>query len=213
MLTINPAQRPSAVEVLNDSWLSVKVSSHLQDKDLGVRVLENMKNFRVGAIQGQCKLRQATFQYIASQLMSQQETKELREIFLALDENRDGKLSREELARGYHLLDTATMKNIEKIMEDCDADGNGFIDYSEFLTACLEWQHLLSQERLTAAFKAYDTDNSGTISMKEIKQMLQGDEQVGDDVWNEVLREADTNGDGVIDLDEFKSMMLRRAQR
>jgi len=207
MLTMNPAQRVSIREVLNDLWLTSRANSHLQDKTLGGRVLDNMQNFR-----GQCKLRQATFQFIACQLLSLQETRELRQIFMQLDENHDGKLSREELEHGYHLLDATAVKNMEKIMLDCDSDGSGFIDYSEFLTACIDWNSSLNEHRLQAAFRAYDTDNSGTISAKEIKALLQCEDKVDDEVWEEVLRDADTDGDGLIDLKEFKDMMTRKRQ-
>ena len=129
---------------------------------------------------------------------------------MQLDENHDGKLSKEELERGYHLLDAAAVKNIEKIMLDCDADGSGFIDYSEFLTACIDWDNSLNEHRLQAAFHAYDTDNSGTISAKEIKALLQSEDKVDDEVWERVLKDADTDGDGLIDLKEFKEMMTRK---
>ena len=203
MLTMNPNLRLSIRDVLHDPWLTSRANSHLQDNSLGSRVLANMRNFR-----GECKLRQATFQFIACQLLSLQETRELRQIFMQLDLNHDGKLSKEELMKGYHLLDATAAKNIEKIMADCDSDGSGFIDYSEFLTACIDWDSSLNEHRLQAAFRAYDTDNSGTISAAEIKALLQSEDAVDDQVWESILKDADTDGDGVINLQEFKEMMM-----
>ena len=40
------------------------------------------------------------------------------------------------------------------------------MDYTEFLTACIDWETSLSRNRLYEAFRAYDIDGSGTISLE-----------------------------------------------
>ena len=53
----------------------------------------------------------------------------------------------------------------------------------------------------------FDIDGSGTITVDEIRHAL-GDGQIAeDDTWMMVLKEADTNGDGCIDLKEFAALM------
>ena len=42
-------------------------------------------------------------------------------------------------------------------MEACDLDGNGSVDYNEFITATVNKTKLLSKINLEAAFKAFDT--------------------------------------------------------
>ena len=42
-----------------------------------------------------------------------------------------------------------------------DTDGNGSIDYSEFVTACINKESILSKKRLKAAFRIFDKDNNG----------------------------------------------------
>jgi calcium-dependent protein kinase len=54
------------------------------------------------------------------------------------------------------------------MMEICDANGSGFINYSEFLTATMDRGKLLRQDNLDAAFNAFDKDGSGTITSDEI---------------------------------------------
>lgn len=41
-------------------------------------------------------------------------------------------------------------------MESCDLDGNGTIDYNEFLAATLNRNKVLSKNNLEAAFAAFD---------------------------------------------------------
>jgi len=57
------------------------------------------------------KLKQATFAFIASQLLTKSEKENLDKIFKALDKNGDGKLSKEEIFDGYELF---FGKNLEK---------------------------------------------------------------------------------------------------
>ncbi|CAG9324084.1 CDPK1_39 [Blepharisma stoltei] len=202
MLTKDPAKRPSAEEVLQDKWLQGRVDREIKGNRLARSTLTNLGAFKSG-----WKLQQATLEYIASHLTTNEETEEIRKAFIALDDNGDGKLSPEEIRAGCLSLNLGA--DVEEILAHCDADGNGYIDYTEFVTATLDWKKVLSQEKLEAAFKAYDTDNSGTISIDEFKAFLGGNEGVEDSVWKQIFDEADSNGDGVIDLEEFKTIMMK----
>lgn len=51
-------------------------------------------------------------------------------------------------------------------------DGNGYIDYSEFLKATLDVNKVLSQKNVHMSFKLFDKDGSGKISAQELKQIL-----------------------------------------
>jgi Ca2+-binding EF-hand superfamily protein len=79
---------------------------------------------------------------------------EAQKAFQALDKNNDGKLSRAELLEGFSetMGQTAAEIEVERIMQNCDIDKNGHIDYSEFINATIDKRKLLSKERLKAAF-------------------------------------------------------------
>ena len=100
-------------------------------------------------------------------------------------------------------------EEVDKIMAEVDTDKSGEIDYTEFVIATMNRQKLLSKERLQGAFSAFDKDGSGSISADELKEMLGGGQDYDPQVWNELIREVDQNGDGEIDLKEFMDMMLR----
>ena len=57
-------------------------------------------------------------------------------------------------------------------MNCVDLDGNGTIDYNEFLAATLNRTKLMSKQNLEAAFKTFDKDGSGKISVDEIMSIF-----------------------------------------
>lgn len=44
-----------------------------------------------------------------------------------------------------------------------DCDGNGYIDYTEFVAAAMDLNDLLTEEKLQRAFDMFDQDKSGSI--------------------------------------------------
>jgi calcium-dependent protein kinase len=137
--------------------------------------------------------------------------KKARDIFLTLDVNNDGKLSREELINGFRkLYGEFAEEEVDSIMRVADSDGSGEIDYSEWLAATTDKNMLISDEKLRTAFEYFDKDGSGSISLDEIKSVLGVKKRLVDDkIWSELIREADADGNGEIDYDEFKGMMSK----
>ena len=82
-------------------------------------------------------------------------------------------------------------------------DGSGKISYDEFLSAMISSKKVVTEERLEKAFKMFDKDNSGKLSVKEIKAVFGGTEEQ----WKNVINEIDLNNDGEVDFAEFKIMM------
>lgn len=66
--------------------------------------------------------------------------------------------------------------DVAKIVRSADADKDGMVDFTEFITAAYDKRKLLSQDRLKAAFDTFDKDGDGYISCEELKQVLGGSE-------------------------------------
>ena len=84
----------------------------------------------------------------------------------------------------------AAIIEVDKIMAQVDSDGNGYIEYTEFLAASMNQKKLLSAGNLDKAFAAFDKDGSGTVSSDEIRNML-GLLSVEAHVWDEIIQEVD----------------------
>lgn len=96
---------------------------------------------------------------------------------------------------------------MDRIFKLVDVDNSGEIDFSEFVTATVNRGQLLQEEKLRAAFSMYDKDNSGMISTDEIKEVLGVGKSITEDVWAQIVKEVDENGDGEVSFEEFKIMM------
>ena len=84
------------------------------------------------------------------------------------------------------------------MFEKIDLDGNGTIDYTEFVMATMEEQNLITDQRLRQAFELFDTDKSGALSPDEIKEILCFDSQVDPSEVDKIIAAVDENGDGEI---------------
>jgi calcium-dependent protein kinase len=207
MLNIDLNRRISATEALLHPWLD-NASKSTINSGTARALIQNMKNFRT-----ERRLQKATLSYIISQLSTKQDREEMLELFKSLDKDSSGTLSKSELVEGFHLIFGDSTEDceeeVEKIIAEVDVNQSGEIDYSEFALATMSRQKLLSKEKLESAFRAFDMDQNGTISADELKAILGRYHNYDDSIWEEIIKEVDTNGDGVIDLKEFTEMMLK----
>lgn len=74
-----------------------------------------------------------------------------------------------------------------------DIDGDGEIDFTEFVSAAFNKRTLLSQENLDAAFKTFDSDGNGKITMDELKAVFASGKagKATEEVWMKILKDVD----------------------
>merc|ERR1712003_119807 len=170
---MNPRDRYTAEQALNHVWIKNKApkatGAKLQDN-----LVDNLRGFR-----SQNKLKKAALHIIANQL-NEEQIKALRETFMALDGNGDGKLTVNEMKEGIRKAGLKEISpDLQQIMEDVDSDGSGVIDYTEFLAATLDRRLYMKEDVCWSAFRVFDRNGDGKISQDELKQVL-GENEVAD---------------------------------
>ena len=130
--------------------------------------------------------------------------------FLQFDKNGDGFISTEELGTclrslGFHIEE----KNLKELMEEFDRNNEGKVSFDEFYHVVnVRMKNPLTEDELKDSFALFDKDNSGKISSAELKKALTTwGEKLSDDQVNEFIEDADTNGDGELDITELTRLL------
>jgi calcium-dependent protein kinase len=157
------------------------------------------------------KLHQASIAFIVHQMSNNKMIQKLTEIFKELDESGEGLLSKEELKKGYKKFfdDKITDNEFDQIMKTIDQDNSGQISIEEFIRATVDYENLVSEKNLKSAFDFFDKDHSGSLSPDEVREVLglNEDNNSTNKIVENIIKEVDVNGDGLISYDEFKTMM------
>ncbi|KAJ8309337.1 hypothetical protein KUTeg_014211 [Tegillarca granosa] len=153
---------------------------------------------------------------------------EFKEAFNIFDSNGGGTISHGELGTVMRSLgQNPTEKDLEEMIKEVDQDGNGEIDFEEFLLLMVKTMSKADDDdELKRAFKIFDVDNSGTISAsdlrlimeclgekltdEEVKTMIEiaDDDRDGEVSLNEAFLLFDKNKDGTIDREELRDVLM-----
>lgn len=202
-LISKPEVRLSANEALKHPWVKTLAKNSKKEK------LNKMDMVHLKKFQNHQKMKQVAITFIATQVSSK-DIDHLKKVFESIDKNGDGNITLKELKDG--LNDVKNKDELIAIMEGADTDGSGTINYTEFIAATMEQNTYLREENLRNAFKMFDKDGSGKISIDEMKQALGADLEgqiEEDDAWQDLINEVDIDGDGEIDFEEFITMMRK----
>ncbi|URE02718.1 hypothetical protein MUK42_19654 [Musa troglodytarum] len=101
---------------------------------------------------------------------------------------------------------------------DCDAlsgsepYGSGVTGHDKFLDLMArKMRDTDSEEELKEAFRVFDKDQDGFISAAELRHVMTNlGEKLADEEVDEMIREADVDGDGQINYDEFVKIMMAK---
>ncbi|KDQ10733.1 hypothetical protein BOTBODRAFT_36048 [Botryobasidium botryosum FD-172 SS1] len=105
-----------------------------------------------------------------------------------------------------------TEAELQDMINEVDTKGNGTIDFPDFLTTMARHVKDTDPEReFKEAFKVFDKDGNGYISAAELRHvMFHLGEKLSDSEVDEMIREADVDGDGQINYEEFVKMTLTK---
>lgn len=145
--------------------------------------------------------------------LSEEEIEEIREAFNLFDTDGSGTIDPKELKAAMQSLGfEAKNQTIYQMIADIDRDGNGAIDFDEFLdmmTAKMSDKD--TREDILKVFNLFDDDQSGKVSLRNLKRVAKElGETMSDAELLEMIERADTDADGEISPDEFYAIMTKK---
>ncbi|XP_004627399.1 calcium-binding protein 4 [Octodon degus] len=144
-----------------------------------------------------------------------EELEELQAAFEEFDTDQDGYIGYRELGDCMRTLGyMPTEMELLEVSQHVKMRMGGFVDFEEFVELIgpklrEETAHMLGVRELRIAFREFDRDRDGRITVAELRQAapaLLGEPLEGTEL-DEMLRDIDLNGDGTIDFDEFVMML------
>ncbi|CAI0450111.1 unnamed protein product [Linum tenue] len=201
MLNPDPKQRLTAQQVLEHTWL--QNAKKAPNVPLGETVRTRLKQFSM-----MNKLKKRALRVIAEHLSSE-EVAGIREAFDMMDTTKKGKINIDELRVGLHKLgQQITDPDLQILMEAADIDGDGTLNYGEFVAVTIHIKKMGNDEHLHKAFGFFDQNKSGYIETEELREALNDDiDTCSEDVLVAIMQDVDTDKDGRISYEEFATMM------
>jgi calcium-dependent protein kinase len=200
MLNVNSSRRITMKEALKHRWFETFDS---KKQIIPEDVLKALCKYKA-----KNKLWQEAIK-IAVKSMSNSQINGLREAFIAIDTEKKGFITANELQKamknsGFNIASD----EIEKIIDNCSYIHNGKINFTEFLVATMNKKALMNEELMWEAFTYFDKKNEGKILGKDLKTAL---ERAGcefkDGEFEEIIREAQLEMNADIDYENFKVFM------
>ncbi|XP_052764541.1 calmodulin-A-like isoform X2 [Mya arenaria] len=136
---------------------------------------------------------------------------EIRELFRLFDTNNDRSISVQELDKAMRFLGMSpTQQQITDAMRGLDTN-DGRIEFQEFykfmqaeMTKMDEADFTNNEETVRSAFRTFDKDGNGYIDEKELRiAMKKLGEALTDKEMDDMMKQADVDGDGKINYEEF----------
>ncbi|XWS29196.1 hypothetical protein CRYUN_Cryun24cG0007900 [Craigia yunnanensis] len=202
LLVKDPRARLTAAQALSHQW--VREGGNASEIPVDISVLNNLRQFVKYS-----RLKQFALRALASTL-NEEEIADLRDQFDAIDVDKNGSISLEEMrqALAKDLPWKLKESRVLEILQAIDSNTDGLVDFTEFVAAALHVNQMEEHDsdkwqlRSQAAFEKFDVDRDGFITPEELRMhtCLRGS-------IDPLLEEADIDKDGKISLSEFRRLL------
>ena len=210
LLDKNIERRYSAKEALNHPWFTKFEGRALFrnfDEEEVKPYINNLLKYSF-----QSKIQQLVIAFLVHNLPNTDSSVLILKLFRHFNKTGNCKLSKEELINGlYHFKDKEEVdKIIDHLFVLLDGDNDGFLEYEEFLRACIDRKQIITTTYLKYAFKFIDKEKTGTLdAQKIINAFVATPNKIIEAVFNNTLNTVDKDGDGIINFIEFQELMVK----
>lgn len=146
--------------------------------------------------------------------LDEEAMEEIKEAFNLFDTEGKGTIDVRELKAAFRALGFQVKKaEIRQTFIDMDKDlASATVTFDEFVEMVTpRMLNRDSREEIMKVFSLFDDDSSGAISFKNLKRVAtELGENLTDEELQEMIDEADRDGDGLINEEEFYRVMRKR---
>ena len=207
----DPNKRISSKEALNHPFFKNEIMDNLYinlDPEIENKTKEailSLINFSY-----ESKFFQAVITYLVHNFIPKEEENKLKNVFLSIDSDFDGKLSRNDLRRIFKKFEiNISNEEFQKIIQRVDFDNDGFIGFPEFLQATVNLNNLFTEENLKIAFNSFDIHSDGTVSVLELEEILGFNDKTNRNVIFEFMKEINKTETDEFTFEEFKIIVMK----
>ncbi|XP_071470133.1 uncharacterized protein [Marmota flaviventris] len=146
--------------------------------------------------------------------LNEMQKQEIKEAFDLFDADGSGTIDVKELKIALRALGFEPKKEeLKQMIAEMDKEGIGTISFEKFFAIIsVKMGEKDEKEEILKAFKLFDDDDTGRITLSNIRRAAKElGENLTDDELQEMLDEADYDGDGEINEEEFLKMMKKTA--
>eukprot|EP00930_Biecheleria_cincta_P023563 TRINITY_DN17015_c0_g1_i1.p1 TRINITY_DN17015_c0_g1~~TRINITY_DN17015_c0_g1_i1.p1 ORF type:complete len:537 (+),score=136.97 TRINITY_DN17015_c0_g1_i1:225-1835(+) len=209
MLAMDPKSRLTAEEVFMSDWIKQGVGGNEHEEGLLAEHLLSLKSFASVS----------RFKHVAKVAVAQEAKEEevvkLRRTFLAMDKDGNGTLSMQEMKLAFSAVSAVDDQELTRLLEAIDVNDDNRIEYCEFMAAAMMQRLDDSEQAAWVAFKAFDLNSNGFVSLQELREVL---EQHGVAAGTARCESVDQyqkylNVKGEISFEDFRRMLKEDASR
>ena len=210
LLERDTEKRLSAKEALSHPWFKKYGGRNLFcnfKKEEIMPYIDNLFKYKYNS-----KIQELVIAFLVHNLGNNDETLIILKMFRFFNKSGDCKLTKNEFTLGLYGYknkeDVDEMADI--IFQRLDGDNNGYIEYEEFLRACVDKTKLMTRDNLKFAFKFLDKDNTKTLNVNKILTafVTKPNKEI-EAIFMMTLNEVDKDGDGIIRFNEFCELMTK----
>ncbi|XP_055380451.1 uncharacterized protein LOC129611341 [Condylostylus longicornis] len=144
--------------------------------------------------------------------LTEEQKNDIKEAFDLFDTEGTGHIESKELKVAIRALGFEPKKEeIKRMIAEIDKDNTGKISFTDFLQLMtMKMAEKDSKEEILKAFRLFDDDETGKISFKNLKRVARElGENLTDEELREMIDEADLDGDGEVNQEEFLRIMKK----